>query len=153
MLNSKTRTVSVHRFFTLEMSCLLGSTDSRRPAFRILNWSGAGAGEAENTETIPAGKESIMSPSSRTRHRDSSAPRKAAWTTSWKATARGTASVAVRARGEGPRLEARLWCRMGGGAGGGPARGESDREAGAGSSGPALGRYSCQFKCERLEGN
>ena len=49
--------------------------------------------------------------------------------------------MAVRARGEGPRLEARLWCRMGGGAGGGPARGESDREAGAGSSGPALGRF------------
>ena len=78
MLNSNTKTESVQAFFTLVMSCLLGRTDSSRPAFRILNWRGAGQGLAVNTETIPAGKESIMSPSSRTRHRVSSAPRNAA---------------------------------------------------------------------------
>ena len=42
MLNSKTRRSEVHKFFTLWISCLFGSTDSRRPAFSILNWRGAG---------------------------------------------------------------------------------------------------------------
>ena len=89
----------------------------------------------ENTDTIPAGKESIMSPRSLTRHRDSSAPLKAAWTTSWKATARGTDSAVVRVRGEGPRLEVKLCWRVGGGLGGGSDGGESGRAR----RGPALG--------------
>ena len=86
------------------------------------------------TDTIPAGKESIMSPSNLTRHRDSSAPRKAAWTTSWKATASGTASAVERVRGEGPLLVENVCWSVGGGLGGGWEGGES----GLGSRGPDL---------------
>ena len=82
MLNSKTRTESVQAFLTFDISCLLGRTDSNLPAFSILNCSGAGYGLEEKTDTIPAGNDNIMSPSNLTRHRDSSAPLKAAWTTS-----------------------------------------------------------------------
>ena len=119
ILNSNTRVDSVQAFFTFDISCLLGRTDSSRVAFLILNCSGAGYGLEEKTDTMPAGKESIMSPRSLTRHRDSSAPLKAAWTTSWKATARGTDSAVERVRGEGPRLVEKLCCRGGGGLGGG----------------------------------
>ena len=42
MLNSNTSVDSVQAFFTFDMSCLLGRTDSSRVAFFILNWSGAG---------------------------------------------------------------------------------------------------------------
>ena len=111
----------------------------------------------ENTDTMPAGKESIMSPRSLTRHRDSSAPLKAAWTTSWKATARGTDSAVERVRGEGPRLLEILGWRVGGSWGGGWEGGGSDGgvgggweggESGRGRRGPALG--CCLTSLSRL---
>ena len=108
---------------------------------------------------MPAGKESIMSPRSLTRHRDSSAPLKAAWTTSWKATARGTDSAVERVRGEGPRLLETTGCRGGGGFGGGAEGGGEaggwgggweGGESGLGRRGPALGCLTCSRVGEEL---
>ena len=84
-----------------------------------------------------------MSPNSLTMHLLSSLPLNAAWTTSWKATARGTLSAPPTAKGEGPRLGARCGCRTGGGPDGGPPgesgrpdEGEEEPEWGRGRRGP-----------------
>lgn len=83
-------------------SWLFGSNLSSLLLFRIRNVSFAGLGLFARTATMPAGKESIISPLSFTWHRVSSVPRKYEWIISWKATAKGIVSARPIVRGEGP---------------------------------------------------